>query len=421
MFILRGSDLCAAAVLGRARCRQEPESYDVTTLGDCMTENSKKHGKTPLEEAETYLVERSALTNTNANYPLPLALFAAMTHCWEECFDVVPYLGFTATTKRTGKSNTTKLESFLSLRPLFTASITKAALFRTIDAIKPTLAFDEAEEEFSKLRSEFRAILNNGYKKGGCVIRAQGKATVSYDVCCPKLYNMIGDPYETLRDRSILVVMTRGEAHIEFSEAEAKPTGERIAAHLHALILDHKNEIEKTYLNYTQHHNPLRFLNARDREIWKPLFAICQVLMPTRLTELEQTAVDICTLKTRTARRFTQLRDEETKADALEYGERLLRDMAIAMKDLRQITTSELIRELRSFRTSPWRTYAGTGITEDKAGAMLLAGLIAPFSVFPKTIRVKLDGQPHSTAKGYVTAEVIRAVKELNPPKVVTS
>ena len=135
---------------------------------------------------------------------------------------------------------------------------------------------------------------------------------------------------------------------------------------------------------------------GRDKEIWKPLFAICQVIAPERIPELSKSAIDIATFKTRPIRRLGDLRGEEEKMRRLEYTERLVRDALTVVGARDRIASAELVRGLRDIPTSPWRSYEGTGITE-----ISLASMLGLFGVEPKTIRFKQKGQSHSTAKGY--------------------
>jgi hypothetical protein len=53
-------------------------------------EGNGEGGSGVIAEAEAYL--RSFLSFPDGKYFLPLALFAALEHCWNECFDEVPYL-----------------------------------------------------------------------------------------------------------------------------------------------------------------------------------------------------------------------------------------------------------------------------------------------------------------------------------------
>ncbi len=55
-----------------------------------------------IADAEAYL--RSYLSFPDGTYYLPLALFAALMPCWDECFDEVPYLSVGAAVKAAGKT-----------------------------------------------------------------------------------------------------------------------------------------------------------------------------------------------------------------------------------------------------------------------------------------------------------------------------
>lgn len=89
------------------------------------------------------------------------------------------------------------------------------------------------------------------------------------------------------------------------------------------------------------------------------------------------------------------------------YAERLLRDCLAVVGECDRITSAELVRGLREIPTSPWRSYEGMGITE-----ISLASMLKLFDVEPKTIRVKPKGEPNSTAKGYRSEPLRKAVQE---------
>jgi Mor family transcriptional regulator len=110
--------------------------------------------------------------------------------------------------------------------------------------------------------------------------------------------------------------------------------------------------------------------------------------------------------------RFDALAEEEKEA------ERLVTDTISIMEGHERMTTSELVQGLRALPTSPWRTYRGSGITDDASGAMLLASLLKHFGVRPKTIRVKPKGEANSTAKGYRYADLIVGAEEAGLPLV---
>jgi len=149
------------------------------------------------------------------------------------------------------------------------------------------------------------------------------------------------------------------------------------------------------------------FLDNREQEIWKPLFALCQVFAPHRIHELERSAADIAALKTKPVRRFEQLKAEEERIQKLEYTERLLRDSLAVMGERDRITSADLVRGLRDIPTSPWRSYEGTGITD-----ISLAAMLKLFDVEPKTIRFRPKTEPNSTAKGYYREPLDRALRK---------
>ncbi len=110
-------------------------------------------------------------------------------------------------------------------------NISPAALYRTISADKPTLLIDEAEM-FSSAKSEFRSLLNSGYRRGQTVKRHDG----DYETYCPKAFALIGDVHDTLRDRSIVIEMMRCEPARRFVYAAAKEEGAALRETINAAV-----------------------------------------------------------------------------------------------------------------------------------------------------------------------------------------
>ena len=196
----------------------------------------------------------------------------------------------------------------------------------------------------------------------------------------------------------------------------AHAEGNAIGGRMEEAISARLEEIRKAYRQYQGMYPSLSFLRDRDKEVWKPLFSLCQLLAPSRIPELERSAIDIATLKTLPIRRFDALAEEEKKSEEMEYGERLVTDAISVMEGHERMATSELVQGLRALHTSPWRTYRGSGITDDASGAMLLASLLKHFGVEPKTIRVRPKGEPNSTAKGYTRADLIAGAERGRVP-----
>src|SRR5262245_32970132 len=95
-----------------------------------------------------------------------IALWVAHTHAFEAA-EATPYLCVVSAEKRSGKSRLLELLELLAPRPLLTASISMAALFRVIDEKRPAVFVDEADAIFARrngaLREsaeELRGLLN---------------------------------------------------------------------------------------------------------------------------------------------------------------------------------------------------------------------------------------------------------------------
>ena len=111
------------------------------------------------------------------------ALAAALWVLHSYVFDVftcTPRLCITSPEKRCGKTTLLDIIGCLVSRPLAAADITSAAIFRTVNSVRPTLLFDEADNTFSRTAkangngSDILAILNSGHRFGGQVLRTVG-------------------------------------------------------------------------------------------------------------------------------------------------------------------------------------------------------------------------------------------------------
>ena len=75
-------------------------------------------------------------------------------------------LAFTSPEKRCGKTTALDAVGLVACRPLVTANVTAAAIFRTIEAAGPTLLIDEADT-FLRDNEDLRGILNAGQSAAG--------------------------------------------------------------------------------------------------------------------------------------------------------------------------------------------------------------------------------------------------------------
>jgi Protein of unknown function (DUF3631) len=370
----------------------------ITQVGDEVT--TSKHvsltGSRLIASIEAYLRGYVNLVR-DCGY-LPVALWLAGTHTFES-FDAYGPLVITSATKRSGKTRLLELISFVAANARMFTDPTSAALYTSIDAKRPTLLLDEVES-FSSARSPVRPLLNTGYRRGQTIPRRQGAAVIRYHVYCPKAFALIGDVYDTLRDRSIVIETVRARPERRFLFTTAQEEGGELCERLRTVLANRADDIRSAYADFAG----LPFLGERDEEIWTPLFVLCRVLCPERVPELVRAAADLCGAKSAPRRKYSDLSTMEDQVEDAEYGERLVADMLTVLGDRQAITTSDAIKALRNLPNAPWRTFRGDGLKAGIEGAMLMSSLLARFGLRPKTIRTRpsSQGQKGSTAKDMV-------------------
>lgn len=384
------------------------EGYEVTTSSAEAAGTTA--GRALIAGVESYI--RSYVTLAETSYALVIALWVVATFIWT-AFDAFPYLVVTSATKRSGKTRLLELISFVASNSRLFTDISPAALYRTIDVEKPTLLLDEAEM-FSLAKSEYRSLLNTGYRRGQTVKRHDGE----YETYCPKAFALIGDVHDTLRDRSIVIEMKRGEAARRFVYAVTKEEGAALREMINATVSLKAEEITEAVRKF----EGLSFLTDRDEEIWSPLFILCGLICPDRIDELTRAAADLAAAKTAKARRYSELGEEEDRMQEEEYAVHLLRDLLHVIGEQKKITTQEAITKLRQIQTSPWRRFRGDGLKEGIEGAMVVAGLLSRFGVKSSTIRIApKNAGTGSTAKGYKRDALLDALAGIDGSSSVTA
>lgn len=358
------------------------------------------------------------VTFANPDYAFVSSLWAAGTFMFPKpidvgndevtqpapAFDAFPYLVITSDTKRSGKTRFSEILASLCSRVRNYAGATPVTVFRAIRYECPTIFFDEAESMAGEAADMMRQVTNAGYRRGQTVPRASALTPSGVDewpVYCPKGFILIGDVRDTLRDRAIIIRMQRAEAKERYVYVKAKAEGEELRGELEKLAKVKDAAIRELY----QHHKGLEFLTDRDEEIWLPLFALCEVLAPSRVEELKRIAVDLATEKTSPARRYTKLEGAEDQAELDEYSRRLVRDAAtVFKKGERAIFTRDLLPRLHELVVGPWRKYRGDGLT-----AMAMADMLSPFGLQPHLVKIK-----GVVARGYHRADIEKVAKGLS-------
>ena len=294
-----------------------------------------------------------------AGVPLVLSLWAINTYLFE-VFDFCPYIALVSPVKRCGKTTVLKLLASVTSRPEFTVNITDAALFRLIDARRPTLLMDEAED---LQRSGLRTILNAGFEQAATVPRCVGQQVQDFHVFCPKALACIGPLPDTVADRSIIIPMRRAKRGENVDEFRRRTLGPIAALPEEVRGWAAANEpcVAEAY-----HQNAIDFLSGREADIWESLFAIIRVAAPERIDELKATAIRLVAEKA----------EHETDSEATAI--RLLSDIrtVFAAEVTELMPTSRLLGELRNLPDGPWSRLSG----------IELARKLLPFEIGPKQL-----------------------------------
>ena len=226
---------------------------------------------------------------------------------------------------------------------LLMLSPTPAVLFRLVHEFRATLLLDEVEGLAREDAREVVAIVNAGYKAGATVPRCEGKdqkRVEPFSVYAPLALAAIRAPNPTTEDRCIPVVMQRGTdpSRVNAEVDPAAPLFGRIRAGCYRLLLTRWREVQAASRTV-----PLpEWLQARARELWKPLLAVASLA--------DQDGLDVTPDLLSLAREHV-----EDRVEVSAEGEALLAELADQLGTLASITVrpGELAEPLR--RRLGWR------------------------------------------------------------------
>jgi hypothetical protein len=337
----------------------------------------------------------SYLFCSDPDLPLVLAMWGIGSWVFDR-FYTWPYLVVTAATKGAGKSRVLELEKVICRNAWLQAEPTPAYVLRKAEKLSGhfTLLWDEAEAAAaSDAKSFFSAVVNSGYRRGHMIGRAKGPDdVVEYRAYFPKAFALIGDPTGTIRDRSIIAEMSKGNAPREYAPEIAEGEGAALVNMIQAVLGQGDGTIGPAAPEW---------LDTRDREIWGSVFGLAEWLKLDRPTmeRLYRFAADNIGAKTAPKRKSTSIEDEE-KSSMARYAERALADLASVMHAPDATHTGHLhsahaVELLRAIPTAPWRTFLGKGL--DTAA---LAGLVQRFGVHTAVVP-ELKGRGKKMLNGY--------------------
>jgi putative DNA primase/helicase len=352
------------------------------------------NGAEILSETSATLRRYVVLTDAQAT---AIALWIAHAHTHDAAM-ISPRLSIASPTKRCGKTTLLSVVQTLVPRALSTSNISSAAVFRVIEAAKPTLLIDEADT-FLRGNDDLRGILNGGHNRAlARVIRIAGEnlEPMVFNIWAPVAIAMIGRLPSTLADRSIEVELRRKRK-------------DEVCERFRSDRIDHFVILRRKIARWTADHiDPLRNadpevpeeLHDRAADNWRPLLAIADEAGDP-WPHLARTAAIALT------------RTDTDDAPGIRLLEDIRAFSITAPNRTSSIFTKDLLQALHANEQRPWATWTrGRPITPHQ-----LSRLLGPFGIpSPRTIRI---GQ--KTGKGYRFEDFGDAFFRYLPPLTVTS
>jgi putative DNA primase/helicase len=296
------------------------------------------------------------------------------------CFTVSPRLAIVSPTKRCGKTTALDVIGRLVLRPLPSANVSAAAVFRTIEAHAPCLLVDEADTFLqAETGDELRGVLNSGHRKGGAVLRVVGEALEprSFSTFSAVAIAFIGRLPDTLHDRSIVITLKRRMASERIVPYRADRAGhlDTLARQAARWAKDHAAEIAE--LDPVM---PAGVIN-REGDNLRALLGVADAAggpWPERA---------------RQAAEKSRATDGDDREGLLEV---LLTDIRAVFGERTEMASADLVKALVDLEGHPW---AEMGKAAKPLTATKLARRLKPLGVAPKQI-----GPEKSRVRGYAFA-----------------
>lgn len=331
-----------------------------------------------------------------------IAVWILHTYCLTAAC-ISPILAIVSPEKRCGKTTLLTLLGALVPRSLVASNVTSSALFRAVEQFSPTLLIDEADT-FLTARDdggELRGILNSSHARAGAfVVRAvptgdSFEARV-FSTWCAKAIALIGELPDTLRDRSLNIVMRRRSSDEPVERLRLDRLGdlEDVRQQAERWARDHVADLQSADPPVPAE------LNDRASDNWRPLLALADTAggaWPGR------------------ARHAARLLAGVSEDDAGSVREQLLGDLRQIFADrvpADRLSTQAILAALIDRDDRPWVEWTkGKPLT-----ARGLARLLKPFGIAPQTLR-----EGPELFKGYRVGDLEVSFRRYLPPAAVTS
>jgi hypothetical protein len=300
--------------------------------------------------------------------------------------DFTPYMLAMSPVRECGKTTLIDVCEPLVFRPRRSDGMSAAALYRTIDSVRPTIFLDELDARLAGDGGEnLRGVLNSGFSPRGRTTICVGDQHEAKDfrTYCPKMLAGIGRPWDTVLSRSIPIRLARAtpRERATLAKVQGATIGDELTplrAQCARWINDVRDDLAARRLPTVP-----AMLSARQADIWRPLFAIADVAggrWPSRARAASEALHGVV--------------DDEG-----DFGLVMLADLRtlFAEREADKLRSADVVAYLVAREDRPWPEMPG-GRALSATG---LAKLLRRFNVRPVNVR-----DSEGVAKGYKLAEL---------------
>jgi putative DNA primase/helicase len=317
-------------------------------------------------------IRRHVVLSAAAAYAV--ALWVVIVHAFERFF-IFPRLFVTAPEKGCGKTTLLDAIERLVPRPLAASNITAAALFRTIEAVRPTLLLDEADT-YVRHNEELRGVLDAGHQRNGAVIRTVGDnhEPRRFSVWAPAAIAAIGHLPGTIEDRSIIVQMRRRrpDERVVSLRLDRASKLDQLARRAARWATDNAEELDAA--------DPAMSATIYNRaaDNWRPLLAMADLVGKHWPDRAREAAIEL-----------SADGEDAASTKVLLLGD--IRDL-FTRRGVNVLFTDEILAALHADESRPWPEWK----RNKPMTARQLADQLKPFKIKPNTVRRGAE-----TGKGY--------------------
>jgi putative DNA primase/helicase len=295
--------------------------------------------------------------------------------------------------------------------------LTAPVLFRLVAKHQPTVFLDEVDT-YLTFAQELRGLINAGHKQGGCAYRCEGRdnAVRAFNAFAPMVISGIGPLHETLRSRSIRLVLLKAE---EEEQKELRARFDSRHTEIEAILCRKLARWANDNFAALQACDPPMPPGAYNRlaDNWRPMFAIAQIAGGDWPQLALEAFNHLANHRAHTSGSFLSAFGASGEVDSSSPQSQIenQKSQIALLADIRQIFTQSGATRISSkqlleaLRTGPAGRYAKLG-TAYSALSWLARGL-KPFGINSRVMRIGTQ-----CAKGYDLADFTDAfARFLNP------